>query len=221
MPDFYLTFGAAHTPDRHPNLDVAHADGWVTITAADYETARAAACYLCGIWWCVIETEHTHDRSFFPRGELAHYQAISTHTTAGDLDVTVLDINTIIDIADATNIPDQWGPACNCHLAPAVLGQEARVHHLKTCTPHWQAIARDDKRAELRFDDRGFLAGDIAHLREWDNTPNGHGNAGVNGYTGRCCLRSITHVLPGGQFGLDNDYVALSLKLVYSNGVRP
>lgn len=116
MPDFYLTFGTAHTRDQHPHLAVeAHPDAWVTIEADDYSTARAAAMYLCGIHWCWLYA-HADDPQprreglaamldsfitpvmrwrYFPAGELARYRARVTQLTA---DATVLDV-------DLTDLP--------------------------------------------------------------------------------------------------------------------
>jgi hypothetical protein len=35
------------------------------------------------------------------------------------------------------------------------------IHELKNVQPHFDAVARGEKRAEIRFDDRGFAAGDV------------------------------------------------------------
>lgn len=123
MPDFYLTFGTAHTRELHPHLVVdARPDGYVTIEADDYSTARATAIYLCRTHWCwlYLDSDDMHAepqdaeprreglgalvdsfitpvlrRRYFPAGELARYRARVTRLTA---DATVLDV-------DLTNLP--------------------------------------------------------------------------------------------------------------------
>jgi hypothetical protein len=76
-------------------------------------------------------------------------------------------------------------------------------HDLKCWPPYWADIARAAKRVEIRKDDRGYRVGDRLTLREWDPSS--------GAYTGRTCERWVMHVLPGGQFGLADGYVALSL----------
>lgn len=79
-----------------------------------------------------------------------------------------------------------------------------KQHDLKTWPEHWDAVYRGWKTFELRKDDRGgFEVGDTLALHEyWP---------GNDRYTGRVCFRRVTHVLQGGQFGLEQGYVALSL----------
>jgi hypothetical protein len=55
----------------------------------------------------------------------------------------------------------------------------------------------------LRKADREFRVGQALRLREWD--PAEHA------YTGRWVEHEITHVFPGGRFGLAYGYVMLSL----------
>jgi hypothetical protein len=222
MPDFYLTFGTNHTPGRHPNLDVADPDGWVTITAPDYLTARAVAVYLAGSAWSMLYTDPTDvlatygGEPIFPRGQLAAYTAKSTirEFPAGDVVLTaeILDIDLGMPAQIATPKP------CNCHLAPVLASGDAMVHHVKSWPPHYQDTAVDAKRIDIRTNDRDYQPGDILHLREYDPTPTPIDDpCTIIGYTGRCCIRRITHVLPGGQFGLDPTAAALSLRVVYGD----
>lgn len=91
-------------------------------------------------------------------------------------------------------------------------GPERQVHEHKCWPPHWAAVNSGQKRVEIRRDDRGHRAGDILILREWIPFVVGPEPAEDQGdYTGRVCHRQITHVLHGGQFGLAEGYVALSL----------
>ncbi|TDO18153.1 uncharacterized protein DUF3850 [Mycobacterium sp. BK086] len=76
------------------------------------------------------------------------------------------------------------------------------IHDLKTWPDMFEAIQSKVKTVELRKDDRGFKVGDLLRLAEWSPE---------SGYSGRSCLRCVTHLVPGGQFGLEPGYVAMSL----------
>lgn len=98
---------------------------------------------------------------------------------------------------------------------PGVFAAQSRcrIHDLRCWPPHFEDVDSGAKTVEIREDDRGYRVGDILVLREWDPDmrtkdiqPDGDGP-----YTGRVCKRVVTHVLPGGQFGLVEGYVALSL----------
>lgn len=79
-----------------------------------------------------------------------------------------------------------------------------QVHVLKSWPEYWESVDSERKTCELRKDDRGgFHEGDVLFLVEWDPD--------TKRYTGRRCGRVITHVLPGGQFGLAKGYACLSL----------
>lgn len=85
-------------------------------------------------------------------------------------------------------------------------GPRIQVHDLKCWPPHWAHINSNRKRVDIRRADRTYRVGDLLILREWDpEAPL------VAAYTGRVCTRVITHILQGGQFGLTDGYVALSL----------
>jgi len=90
-----------------------------------------------------------------------------------------------------------------------------RTHLLKTLPGIFPDVASGAKTVDLRRNDRGFRVGDRILLLEHD--PNARTvledqTEATGRYTGRTCLREITHVLPGGQFGLDPDFVALSIR---------
>lgn len=76
------------------------------------------------------------------------------------------------------------------------------VHELKTLPAFFDAVTRGDKTFEVRKDDRGFAAGDVLWLREWNPDSQRHGA----GY-----VRRVTYVLKGGQFGIDKDWCVLGL----------
>jgi hypothetical protein len=88
---------------------------------------------------------------------------------------------------------------------------EQRTHELKCWPPHWFDVASDVKRVEIRKDDRNYQVGDVLVLREWDPDMKIREISPEGPYTGRSCRKRITHILRGGQFGLINGYVALSL----------
>ena len=73
-------------------------------------------------------------------------------------------------------------------------------HELKILPEFFKAIQLSLKRAEVRKNDRNYIVGDILILKEYSN----------NKFTGREIKRLISHIVKGGQFGLDKDYVMLS-----------
>ena len=72
-------------------------------------------------------------------------------------------------------------------------------HELKCTPPYFQAVWDDEKRFELRKDDRGFTVGDTLWLREWDGE-----------YTGREIDVEVTYLLSGEPW-LAPGFVALSI----------
>jgi hypothetical protein len=79
-----------------------------------------------------------------------------------------------------------------------------QVHVLKIWPEHYIQVLAEVKTFEIRRDDRGgFHVGDILFLHEWDPV--------AEKYTGRRCSRVVTYVLPGGQFGLAEGYVAMAI----------
>lgn len=80
-------------------------------------------------------------------------------------------------------------------------GPDRRVHELKIWPEFFDAIHRGDKTFELRRDDRGFRAGDVLHLREWDR--------GTKFYTGQSMWVEVTYLMSG--FGLELDFVCMSI----------
>jgi hypothetical protein len=79
----------------------------------------------------------------------------------------------------------------------------ARTHVVKCWTDYFQAIRSNDKRFDIRRDDRGYQKGDTVHLKEWNN------RAMVPHFTGNDEFRKIKYILAGGQFGLEPGYVVL------------
>jgi hypothetical protein len=82
--------------------------------------------------------------------------------------------------------------------------EEIKWHILKTWPEHWQAVYDGRKTFEVRKDDRGFAVGDGLHLKEW--------NPLTSSYTGRFCCRRVTHILQGGQFGVEPCFVVMAIR---------
>jgi hypothetical protein len=76
-------------------------------------------------------------------------------------------------------------------------------HDLKTWPDPFQAVWEGKKLFELRRNDRNFRVGDSLLLREW--LPD------TREYTGRCIQAEVTFVLHGGEFGLPEGLVVMSL----------
>ncbi len=74
-------------------------------------------------------------------------------------------------------------------------------HELKCHPPHFQAVWDDEKRFELRKDDRGYLVGDTLWLREWEESA---------GYSGREIVVEVTYLIAGEPW-LALGFVALSI----------
>ena len=81
------------------------------------------------------------------------------------------------------------------------------VHELKTLAPFWNAVASGEKNFEVRKNDRGFQKGDVLVLyclKTYAPT--------LIETTKDPLLRSVTYVLPGGQFGIESGFVVMGLK---------
>jgi hypothetical protein len=77
------------------------------------------------------------------------------------------------------------------------------VHHLKTLKEYYVGVVRGIKRFEVRRDDRGFNAGDILILQEYDGVK--------KELTGRSLRCGVEFLLQGGVFGISQDYCVMSL----------
>lgn len=79
------------------------------------------------------------------------------------------------------------------------------VHELKIVPEYFEEVFRENKNFEIRKNDRDFNVGDYLLLKEFD---------GVD-YTGRQIFRKVGYILEGGNYGLDKEYVIMSLKSTY------
>ena len=76
-------------------------------------------------------------------------------------------------------------------------------HDLKTWPEYFRDVLNQLKPFEVRKADRDFRTCDYLTLREWDPE--------TGDYTGRSVCRSISYVLPGGAFGVEEGYVVLGI----------
>lgn len=74
------------------------------------------------------------------------------------------------------------------------------IHQVKVLPEYYDATNAGIKNFELRYNDRTYKTGDWLELREWDGSH----------YTGRKCIRKITHVFELDKIGFI-DWVALTL----------
>lgn len=98
-------------------------------------------------------------------------------------------------------------------------------HELKIWPQYFKPVIDGLKTFEVRKNDRGFQAGDIVSLQEWDpelvttivdSTPMGDElEAAPRGYTGRGCTRKIGYVLP-----IDADRVVFSILVLPDEKAR-
>lgn len=83
------------------------------------------------------------------------------------------------------------------------------THTLKTWPGEWEAVARGDKRHEVRVNDRDYKVGDTLILKEW--IPIGE-DCTEGEFTGRAVMRTIAYITPGGAWGLGELICVLSIK---------
>jgi hypothetical protein len=97
-----------------------------------------------------------------------------------------------------------------------------RTHDLKCWPAPFAAVLSGEKKHEIRVDDRGFAVGDVLHLREWDPTPikvpitawSTVMTDGWAGYTARSLRVRVTHLTPGGAWGLPANLCVMSIESI-------
>jgi hypothetical protein len=99
-------------------------------------------------------------------------------------------------------------------------GPERQVHDLAVCPLQWEALTTRGMRFTIHLDEvHLFRIGDLVIYREMAIADDFDMRNVMRDYnepfrirsTGRVCHRQITHVLRGGQLGLPEGLVALSL----------
>lgn len=76
-------------------------------------------------------------------------------------------------------------------------------HDLKTWPEYFNEIFLGHKTFEVRKNDRDFKVGDYLILKEWDQN--------TNSYTGRMMVRKVSYIFKGGEFGVKDGYVVMSI----------
>lgn len=87
-----------------------------------------------------------------------------------------------------------------------VIHRGQRFHVLKCWREPFEAAADCRKTHEIRRRDRDFRVGDRLLLKEW--------NPADGTYTGRELVKLVTYMTEGGQFGLPNDLVVMSTRVI-------
>lgn len=82
------------------------------------------------------------------------------------------------------------------------------MHLLKTWPTPFQAVWDGRKTHEWRKNDRpgGFTENDLLVLREWHESP--------GKYTGRALFCVPTYISHGGNFGIPQDHVVISIRVI-------
>jgi ASC-1-like (ASCH) protein len=79
-----------------------------------------------------------------------------------------------------------------------------QTHYLKTWPEYFEEVWSGKKTFEVRKDDRGFRVGDRLVLFEW--------NPEAESSTGRTVDVTITYILRGGQFGIENGHCVMAFE---------
>lgn len=78
-----------------------------------------------------------------------------------------------------------------------------KIHELKILSTHFVEVLAGRKTQEVRINDRDYKAGDCLNLREISESGE---------YTGQEMNAQVSHVLHGGQYGVDDGWCVLSLR---------
>ena len=88
------------------------------------------------------------------------------------------------------------------------------THKLKTQAEYFEAVQRGEKKFEIRRNDRGYQKGDILKLQKLKAGETRYYQ--MDGYGTDAKPVSIdvevTYILSGGQFGLDSNWVVMSIE---------
>ena len=88
----------------------------------------------------------------------------------------------------------------------------SQLHELKTDPEPFKQVWHARKTFELRRDDRNFKVGDVLHLRELERRVELFNDKTI--YTGRGLLVLVIYLLRGPEYGLPEDFVVMSIKLL-------
>jgi len=90
-----------------------------------------------------------------------------------------------------------------------------KVHDIKCGAEYIRDIQKGKKTFEVRIDDRKYGVGDYLHL--YEDKPSikqieGYPNATISNQID--CMCRVTYILKGGQFGIDKDYIVMSIEVL-------
>lgn len=89
------------------------------------------------------------------------------------------------------------------------MNNDGPVHELKTWHEPFDAVWEGKKFHELRKNDRGFTTNDLLILREY--------HAPLQRYSGRTIFAVPTYITRVGAFGLPDDMVVMSIRVIAKN----
>ena len=78
--------------------------------------------------------------------------------------------------------------------------------HKVKCSKYFNDIISGKKTADIRKNDRNYKVGDLVEFQEYLIDV----NTGKYKYTNRSVTIMISHIIPGGKFGLESGYCMLS-----------
>lgn len=110
------------------------------------------------------------------------------------------------------HFPPLCCPGCECRSFEEAhsLGGHPTIHELKCWEEPFDAIARGDKKHEVRVNDRGFKAGHALFLRRWNHLENEYTR--MPGTGGRSFLTVlVTYLTPPGTWGLPDNLCVMSI----------
>jgi len=87
-----------------------------------------------------------------------------------------------------------------------------KTHELKCHPPFFLDMKLYEKGFDVRYNDRNYQVGDLLIQKEY--LPD------LKIYTGNSLTQKVVYIVPGGQFGIEAGYVAMSVKNLPSAASR-
>ena len=83
-----------------------------------------------------------------------------------------------------------------------------QIHKVKILPNHFRAVKKKLKKSEIRKNDRNYKDGDVLFLQEFDDRKQ------FKSYTGSEVIVKVTHILHGGQYGIEEGYCVMSFRIL-------
>jgi ASC-1-like (ASCH) protein len=80
------------------------------------------------------------------------------------------------------------------------------IHELKCWHEYFVDVKSGKKTFEVRLNNRNYRIGHYLHLKDYDNI--------LHEYTGDEVFCKVTYVLYGGDFGIADGWVVMSIKII-------